>query len=104
MSPRESIQHEWDIDMFRIQAEHAVTMKQLEIAQLKLEAKWNSWLKLPAMLIKLPVWCILAIGYIINSIRNKNPDINLWKLLNGQNINEPKTPQTTQHTENRSHD
>ena len=105
VTPRESIQHDWDVDMFRLQAEHATTMKRLEIEQLKVEARWNSWLKLPAMIIRLPVWCILSIGYIISSIRNKNPDNNFWKLLNGEKIeNETKTPQTTQHTENRSHE
>lgn len=72
--------------------EHAIVMKKLEIelareknaAEIelkKLEAKWSSWLKLPSMIIKFPLYIFFGIGYVVDSIKGNDPTNNFWKFI-----------------------
>ena len=110
LSPRESVMMEKQEEENRLSRQHAVNMKRLEIeaakANLKLkqedaklsrrhqlimkelerdvretEVRWTQIFRIPLTLIKLPVYCILAIGYIVNSIRNHEPPQDFWRLL-----------------------
>jgi len=93
LSAREYVLLENERDENRLIREHAEGLKRLEIelqreknqAEIelrKLEAKWASWLSLPKLVIKLPVYLLLGIGYIIQSIRNQNPTDNFWDFIN----------------------
>lgn len=92
LSPREYILLENEKEEARLGREHAVTMKRLELELQKdknasevalrtLEAKWSSWLRLPKLLLLLPVYFLLGIASIIASIRNQKIDTNFWKLI-----------------------
>lgn len=93
ITPRESLLHEWEKEIFEKQAAHEITMKQLELEikrednrakiELKrLEAKWASWLKLPSMVIKLPLYPILGIAYCVAIVKKRDPPKSFWDLLN----------------------
>lgn len=92
LSPREHILMENERDENRLVREHAEGMKRLEIqlqrdkneAEIELrelEAKWSSWLSIPKTIIKLPVYVLLGIGYIVLCIRKQKPTEAFWKLL-----------------------
>lgn len=92
LSPREHILLENERDENRLVREHAEGMKRLEIqlqkekneAEIelrKLEAKWASWLSIPKTIIKLPVYALLGIGYIVLCVRNKKPTERFWAFL-----------------------
>jgi hypothetical protein len=92
MTPRESLAHEWEKEIWEKQAAHEITMKQLELAikradneakieLKKLEAKWASWLRLPSMIIKLPLYPLLGIAYIVAIAKKYEPSKRFWDLL-----------------------
>lgn len=92
LSPRESVLMEHESEQTRLAREHSIKMKELEIelarenhkATLelkKLEAKWSSWLRIPLVIIKLPVYLILAVGYSFDALRGNEPSKEFWKLL-----------------------
>lgn len=74
LTPREYELQQYEKEMFEKQAAF-----QLEIA--KLEAKWASWFKIPVTIIKLPVYCLFAIGFIIAIAKGKEPSENFWKFM-----------------------
>lgn len=81
LTVREREQMEYDREMWAKQSEHAIEIKKLEIEALKLDAKISSWLKLPISILKLPVYMLLGLGYIIHAIKGTEPSDNFWKLL-----------------------
>lgn len=92
LTPRESMLLEHDTEEARLSREHAIRLKTLELelarekykAEIelkKLEARWSSWLSIPLVIIKLPVYLLLAVGYIFDSIRGYEPAKDFWKLL-----------------------
>lgn len=68
-------------DENRLSREHAVTIKRLELEVLKLETKWNSWLKIPITIIKLPIYIILSFGFIAAVLRKQEPSKDFWAYL-----------------------
>ena len=93
ITPREYTYLEADKETNRLNREHLVRMKQLEI-QLemakssseielrKLEAKWASWLSIPKTIIKLPVLFVFGIAYCIYAAKNKRPPKEFWDFIN----------------------
>lgn len=81
MSPKESLEHEWYVEEARLAREHSITMKQLEIAEQKLEAQWASWIKIPLTVVKLPVYMIMALGYIVAMARKGEVPEKFWDYL-----------------------
>lgn len=92
VSPRESLEHEWRIDEWGKQAAHAKEMKLLELELLReqnqaeiklreLEAKWASWLRIPILIIKLPMFLLLGVAYCISMVTKKEMPRPFWKLL-----------------------
>lgn len=92
LSPREYILMENETEQTRLAREHAVTLKQLEIElqrdknnatiELKrLEAKWASWLRIPLLILKLPVMLPLSFSYIFYILRGIDPPKDFWAFL-----------------------
>lgn len=71
LTPREHLQMEFEREMFDKRTTYELEAKKLELEVAAIEARWNSWFKLPATIIKLPIYCLLAISVIISSIRNQ---------------------------------
>jgi len=68
--------------MKRLEIELQREKNQAEIELRKLEAKWSSWLALPKMIIKLPVYILLGFGYTIQSVRKQTPTKEFWRFIN----------------------
>lgn len=110
LTPRESILLDRDKEENRLAREHATRMKQLDIAQRKLElqlrqqdaiksrkhqesmkeleyairfqeSRWRSLLKIPLVIIKLPVYLILGIGASILLARGEELPDKLYEIL-----------------------
>lgn len=92
ITPREYTEHDWRVEEFEKQAAHVTHLKELDLEILReqhkaeielrtLEAKWTSWLKIPLMIIKLPMLIILAIAYIFAIAFNYQPPKRFWDLL-----------------------
>lgn len=92
LTPKESVLMEAQKEEAERSREHAVRMKELEIQFMKekfagevelrkLEAQWNSWLKLPSMIIKLPLYVLFGIAYIVDSFKRGEPSKDFWKFI-----------------------
>lgn len=81
ISPREQIIHEWEREDFKLQSEHAVNIKKLDIEATKLDSKITAWFKLPIRLLYLPVSLFLVLVLVIYAIRGKEPPQSLVELL-----------------------
>lgn len=82
LTSREFAVQEHEKEMAELQFKHDVDVKKLELEVARVEAKWSSWLRIPVTLIKLPVYCLLAVGFIITSFReDKEPGQNFWDVI-----------------------
>lgn len=92
LTPREHLMLQAEQEEARLAREHAVTMKNLELAlaredhqaeiRLKeLEAKWATWLKIPKLIVLLPVLIPLGLAYVICPITGYQPQKRFWDLL-----------------------
>lgn len=92
LTPREYVLMENERDENRLIREHAVRLKELELAlerekgaaqiQLQqLEAKWRSWLTLPKTILLLPVYIVLALAVIMYAVTKQKPPVQLWDLI-----------------------
>lgn len=81
MTSKEYTQHEWDVEEFDKRAQHAVTMKQLDIQAEKLQAKITSWFHVPIMIIKLPVLILFGIAFICAQFTKKDLPAEFWQFL-----------------------
>lgn len=95
LTPRESVEHEWDVEATRQAYEHEITvarlnveakkklymikhedavksrkhlerMKETELAIRELEVKWQSLLRIPVLIVKMPLLILFGIAYIIS--------------------------------------
>lgn len=82
LTPKETQQMEYEERIFDKQTEYNLEAKRMELEIAKIEAKWSSWLSLPKTIIKLPVYILFAIGYIIAVSLKKEPSENFWKFIN----------------------
>lgn len=73
--------HEWHVEEFRMQSEHQIVMKKLDIEQQKLEARWASWVRIPLVIIKLPVYLVMSIGYCVAMARGKDVSDKFWEYI-----------------------
>lgn len=71
----------YEREMFDKQTAFQLKIKELELEVAKIEARWGSWLKLPGMIIKLPLYVLLGIAYIVSMITKKEVPKEFWDLL-----------------------
>jgi len=60
---------------------HDRDMKRMEIELAKVEAKWNSWLRIPMELLRLPVKIVFGVAYIVAMLRKHDVSENFWKYV-----------------------
>lgn len=70
-----------DKEMWELSANHAKEMKLLDIQLQRLEAKWASWIKLPLVVITLPVRILFVIPLSIYAIRKQEVPEAFWNFL-----------------------
>ena len=68
-----------EYEEFNMRKEHAV--KDKEIALATLEAKWNSWLRIPLFIVMLPVRVLLGIAYIVAVARKYELPDRYWNFM-----------------------
>lgn len=68
-------------EMFELEAQHAIQMKELEIEVQKIEAKWSSLLRLPVLIITLPVRIVLAVAFCIAVARKHELSEPFWNYM-----------------------
>lgn len=110
LSAADREQHAYEVEAFKMQAEHAEKIKQMELdaklAEIKgrlesakasresqerikdaelelarLEARWLSWLRIPVTVVKLPVYVVLGVAYCIAVARKHEPSDKFWQFL-----------------------
>lgn len=81
MSPREYQQFEHDKEIMSLQMAHQKAMKAMELEVAKLETKFSVWLKIPLMLLLLPVKILLVIPVVVYAAKGKEVPEKLWNLL-----------------------
>lgn len=82
VSPREYASWQHDKEMLELQIQHDQRIKELDLEVRKLEAQFSSWLKLPILIIKLPVYVILACSYFVQSFKKEPKSTEaLWDFL-----------------------
>lgn len=81
MTSREFTEHEWEKEMFELQATHAVKIKELDIQAAKLKAKITSWFRIPIYIISLPVRILFIVPFCIYVIRGQEIPQEFWELI-----------------------
>jgi hypothetical protein len=83
MTPREREEHAQSMEIAKTQADYQLEYKRLDIEVKKIEARWSSWLRLPAMLIWLPIRFIMAFAIPISVITKKELSDKYWEFMRG---------------------
>ena len=81
MTQREVMEYAQHKEMFEKQAELQIKLKELEIDHLKMESRWNAWFRIPVTIVKLPVYVLFGLGYVVHAIRQTEPSDRFWDLL-----------------------
>lgn len=81
LTPREQMTMAHEKDMFQMQSEHGIKVKELEIEATKLESRLGAWLRLPLFVLRLPVMVVLGVGVVVYAIRGIEPPQSLLELL-----------------------
>lgn len=92
LTAREHILLEHEKDEAARSREHAVRLKELDLALARekyqaqvelrrLESKWSTLLRIPIVIIKLPIHIVLAVGYLLATLRGIEPSKSYWNLL-----------------------
>jgi len=81
LTPREYEQHNQRKEMFEMEAQHQIMMQQLDIEVRKIEARWTSLLRLPVIIITLPVRFVVAIAYVVAVARKFELGDNFWTYM-----------------------
>jgi len=71
LTPREFANQQHEKDMTELHATHAEKMATINYEATKLDIRWGSWLKIPILLIKLPVYILIAFCFLIQSFRKE---------------------------------
>lgn len=72
---------EYEKEEAALSREFGLRMKELDIEVQKLESKWSALLRIPITIIKLPVYVLFGIAYIVAVARKQEPSDNFWNFL-----------------------
>lgn len=81
ISAAESTRHSWDLEQQREAREHDLRIRAQELAVLKTQNSWGALLQVPITIIKLPLYMVLGIGFIVAMARRIDPGESFWDLL-----------------------
>lgn len=81
LTAREYEQYQQEKEMFELQSAHQLRLKEKDLELARLEAKWATCLRIPIIIIKLPVLILFAFSYPIHVIRKSEPSEAFWRFL-----------------------
>ncbi len=81
LTPREYEEWNQRKEFFEMQAQHELAVKDKELEVMKLEAKWGSWMKLPVMVLMLPVRVVMSFAVIISAITKQPLPQQFWDYM-----------------------
>jgi len=81
LTPREQMQMEHDKEIMRLQMEHQTNIAAMQLEVEKIETSFGVWLKIPILILSLPIKALLIIPLSIYAIRGKEVPDRLWNLL-----------------------
>lgn len=81
LTAREYEQYRQEKEMFELQSAHQLRLKEKDLELARLETKWATWLRIPIIIITLPVRCLFAFSYPIHVIRKSEPSEAFWRFL-----------------------
>jgi len=81
MTDREREEFEQEKTAAQISGDYHLKAKEMELEVAKLEAKWSSWLKLPIIIITLPVRILFALGFVVCMARKSEPSEAFWEFM-----------------------
>jgi len=82
LTPREFQQMEYEERLWDKQAKFNLEVKKLELEVAKIDTRWGAIFKIPTLIIKLPVYILLALGFIIYTVTKKEPPDKFWDFIN----------------------
>lgn len=82
LTPKEYEEYNMRKEMFEMNAQHELAVKDKELALATLEAKWSSWLRIPLYIIKLPLLLLFGLAFIVSVLRGFELDDRFWNFLN----------------------
>ena len=81
LTPREYEEFNQRKEMFEMQAQHELAVKEKELEVMRLEAKWSSWIKIPLTIVKLPVLLLFGIAQIVAVARKYELPEAYWRFI-----------------------
>lgn len=81
LSPKEYEEFNQRKEMFEMQAQHELAVKEKELELMRLEAKWASWIKIPLVIVTLPVRILFGFAYICSVFTKKEMPPEFWSML-----------------------
>lgn len=81
MTEREREEFQQEKEAAEIQGNYNLRLKEMDMEIARMEAKWTNILRLPIVIITLPIKVVLAIGYLIAVAKKQEPSDKFWDYL-----------------------
>lgn len=81
LTPREYELYNQRKEFFELQGQHELAVKEKELELMRLEAKWNSWMKIPLVIITLPVRILFGIAFICSVFTKVELPAEYWRMV-----------------------
>jgi hypothetical protein len=81
ISPAESTRHSWELEKDREDRAHQLTLARLNLQVAREENRYNQLFRVPLTIIRLPVYMIMAFGYIVAMARGKEVAEAFWYFI-----------------------
>lgn len=86
LTPREYELMRRDDEQARLNREHEIAIKSMELEAMKLDMKWSQLSKIPLAILLLPIRCLVAMSLFVAYARKIEPSDQVLSLLQGRRI------------------
>lgn len=81
LTPREREEFDQEKALIELQSAHTLRLKELELAITKEEMRWTQLLKLPVVALKVPVWLIFGLAFVVAQIAGRELPQAFWDFM-----------------------
>jgi hypothetical protein len=81
MTPREREEFKQEKEAAQMQIDYQLQAKQLDLEVAKIEARWSVLLKIPIIIVRLPILILFGIALIISVITKKDLPKEFWDFI-----------------------